>query len=47
VEVISSLSTILKETGHKFAPVKGGGGYGRITFIINTSEGGELRIFKE
>jgi len=36
-----------KEEGHEYDLVKGGGGYGRITFIINTSEGGELRIFKE
>jgi hypothetical protein len=26
--------------------VKGGGGYGRITFIIDTSGGGELRIIQ-
>jgi hypothetical protein len=33
--------TFLKEEGHECDRVKGGGVYGRITFTVNTSDGGE------
>jgi hypothetical protein len=33
--------TFLKEEGHEYGRVKGGGVYGRMTFTVNTSDGGE------